>query len=103
MIVFIIWLEKRNLKINPHLPSLAKSTGERIGAMHCSSGVLGKRNDVFPGGCHHYASGALNRCTDRKQGRNTFLGLKEAAKNSIYIQHSSNIADVKLIKNGTRK
>lgn len=59
-------------------------------------------NDVILGGCHHYASGVLNCCTDRQQRMNALMWPKETARNSIYTSHSSNIGpwvDVKPIKN----
>lgn len=60
---------------------------------------LEKRHDVISGGCQHYASSALNCCTDKRQQMNTLTWPKEIARNSIDIAHSSNIGtqvDVKL-------
>lgn len=67
---------------------------------------LERRNDVIPGGCRHYAFGAVNRCTDGRPGMNTLMWPTETTRNSIYIAQSSNIGtqvDVKLIKNCTTK
>jgi len=36
-------------------------------------GRLDSSNDVIPGDCHHSASGALNRFTDREQQMKTLM------------------------------
>lgn len=78
-------------------------TGEEDKGEQMVGGVGKESHDVIAGGCHHYASGALNCCTDRRQRMNTLAQTKKTARNSIDIAHPSNIGtrvDLKLIRSG---
>lgn len=97
--------------INNKLPKPDRWSGDRgvnVGPTAPVGGVGASSNDVIPGGCHHYASGALKRCTDRQTAAHEYINVTKGktTRNSIYSVHSSNIGnrvDVKLIKNCTTK
>lgn len=78
-------------------------SGEKDKGEQMVGGVGKKSHDVIAGGCHHYASGALNYCTDRRQQMNTLAQTKRTARNSIDSARPSNIGtrvDLKLIRTG---
>lgn len=55
-------------------------TGEEDKGEQMSEAVGEKSCDVIAGGCHHYASGALNCCTDRRNRMNILTQTNEGGK-----------------------
>lgn len=83
-------------------------TGEEDKGEQMSGAVGEKSCDVIAGGCHHYASGALNCCTDRRNRMNILTQTNEGgktrpARNWIGVARFSNIGmrvTVGLIRTG---